>query len=93
MYYDFRPYVSKSKLDEYDNRFLSKKVIDEKFAVSFFDKYLDLEKYAKKPKKLHDALLINYLMIEVPDVGFKNTILYKKYIGREKTYQKRLSKG
>ncbi len=89
-----RPYVAKSMLDEYDEKFLSRRVIDEKFAVSFFfEKYLDLEKCAKKPKKPHDALLFNYLLIEVPNVGFKNTILYKKYIGREKTYQRRKSKG
>ena len=84
LYKAFRPYVEEKMLSSYDNSFLGKKIIDEKFICDLLRKYIDLNNCSRNLKKNHDILIINYALIELPSVGLQYTKLFKDYLKKEK---------
>jgi len=85
-------YVPNRKKKEYTDEFNSRKTLNTKFALSFFPKYIDFEKWSKNPKDPYDTLLINYWMIEVPVIGLKYSNLLGSYSRGNRILNKRLKK-
>jgi hypothetical protein len=69
LYEGLRCYVPKSKKEEYDQVFASRKTFNSKFITEFFPKYVNFKYWIKKPKNEEDILLLNYFVIEVPVLG------------------------
>lgn len=90
LFIGLREYVSKKRLVEYEKEYWDRKTYDRKFADRFFPKYIDFDKWAKKPKNSIDILLLNYWIFEVPEVGLTNTRLLKDYTRGINKMQKRL---
>lgn len=80
LYRGFRPYVSKAKLEYYDNEFLSKKRYSSKFIMEVFPKYVNYDLWISKPKEKRDTYLFNYYFVEVPVCGLVYTPLLRRYI-------------
>ncbi len=83
-------YVPNRKKKEYTDEFNSRKTFNTKFALNFFPKYIDFEKWSKNPKNPYDILLINYWMIEVPLIGLKYSNLLGSYDRGNRILNKRL---
>ncbi|MFX0555814.1 hypothetical protein ACOCEA_03405 [Maribacter sp. CXY002] len=80
LYQGFRPYISKAKLEKYDEEFNSKKMYTSKFVLNFFPKYVNEKVWMKKPKERRDTYLFNYFFIEVPVIGLKHSKLLSGYM-------------
>ena len=91
-YMGFRPYVAMESIELYDNSFFHRKSHNLKFALSFFNKYLDLEVIGNDLKHPYDIFLINYWLYEVPDTGLKTTKLLKKYTNGRKKYIEKITR-
>ncbi|MDP3946512.1 MAG: hypothetical protein Q8Q51_11520 [Lutibacter sp.] len=85
-------YVPNRKKKEYSDEFYSRKTFNTKFALKFFPKYIDFEKWSKNPKDPYDILLINYWMIEVPVIGLKYSNLLGSYTRGNRILNRRLKK-
>lgn len=72
-------YVPEERLIDYQTRYASRKSHNTKFALSFFPKYIDFEKAIKNPFSPYDALLLNYWIIEVPNIGLRGSKLLWDY--------------
>ena len=83
-------YVANRNKKSYREEFAKRKTYNTKFALEFFPKYVDFEKWSKNPKDPYDILLINYWMIEVPVVGLKYTNLFGSYSRGNRLLNKRL---
>ncbi len=91
LYIGLLDYVPNKHKKEYVEEFTSRKSYNTKFALKFFPKYIDFEKWSKKPKKPYDINLINYWIYEVPEVGLSYTHLLSGYFnGNNKYLLKRL---
>lgn len=60
LYLGLLNYVPNKRRKDYTDEFTSRKSYNTKFALKFFPKYIDFEKWSKKPKKPYDINLINY---------------------------------
>ncbi|UMB59221.1 hypothetical protein MHL31_09020 [Lutibacter sp. A80] len=90
LYNGLYPYVANRNKKAYREEFEKRKTFNTKFALEFFPKYIDFEKWSKNPKDPYDMLLINYWMIEVPIVGLKYTNLYGSYLNGNRILNKHL---
>jgi hypothetical protein len=79
LYVGLMPYVANRNKRKYKDEYTSRKTHTTKFALQFFPKYINFDKWVKEPKQPYDILLINYWLIEVPTNGFKNSTLIKDY--------------
>jgi len=79
LYNGLMPYVANRNKKKYKEEFESRKLYTKKFAMQFFPKYINFEKWVKQPKKPYDILLINYWLIEVPVNGIKYSSLISDY--------------
>jgi hypothetical protein len=86
LYIGLLDYVPNKHKKEYVEEFTSRKSYNTKFALKFFPKYIDFEKWSKKPKKPYDINLINYWIYEVPEVGLKYTSLFCGYFMENNQY-------
>ncbi|WP_282031714.1 hypothetical protein [Winogradskyella eximia] len=77
LYYGLMPYVANRNKQNYKDEFNSRKTHNQKFALQFFPKYINFDKWIKQPKQPYDILLLNYWIIEVPVKG----VTYSKLIG------------
>lgn len=86
LYLGLLDYVPNRRKKEYTDEYTSRKSYNTKFALRFFPKYIDFEKWSKKPKKPFDINLINYWIYEVPEVGLKYTPLLGGYFNENNEY-------
>ena len=86
------PYVANRNKKAYRVEFEKRKTFNTKFALEFFPKYIDFEKWSKNPKDPYDILLINYWMIEVPVIGLKYSNLLGSYTRGNRILNRRLKK-
>ncbi len=86
LYIGLLDYVPNKHKKEYVEEFTSRKSYNKKFALRFFPKYIDFEKWSKKPKKPYDINLINYWIYEVPEIGLKYTSLFCGYFNENNEY-------
>lgn len=86
-------YVPNRKKKDFREEFRSRKSFTTKFALDFFPRYIDFEKWSKNPKKPYDIILINYWMFEVPDIGLKSSELFFSYIIGNRIIDQRLNKN
>jgi hypothetical protein len=86
LYLGLLNYVPNKRRKDYTDEFTSRKSYNTKFALKFFPKYIDFEKWSKKPKKPYDINLINYWIYEVPEVGLRYTPLLGGYINGNNKY-------
>ncbi|WP_418636855.1 hypothetical protein [Winogradskyella sp.] len=92
LYEGLYDYVPNRKKKEYRNEFNSRKSYTSKFALDFFPRFIDFEKWSKNPKDQYDIILINYWMIEVPISGLKSSQLFASYNRGNKIINWRLKK-
>lgn len=92
LYVGLYDYVANRNKKAYREEFNSRKTFSTKFALEFFPKYIDFEKWSKKPKDPYDMLLINYWMIEVPVIGLKYSNLLGSYSRGNRILNRRLKK-
>ena len=92
LYEGLYDYVPNSKKKEYRSEFNSRKSYTSKFALDFFPRFIDFEKWSKNPKDQYDIILINYWMIEVPIIGLKSSQLFASYNRGNKIINWRLKK-
>lgn len=85
-------YVANRNKKAYREEFNKRKTYNTKFALEFFPKYIDFEKWSKNPKDPYDIVLINYWMIEVPVVGLRYTNLFGSYTRGNSVISRRLKK-
>jgi hypothetical protein len=83
-------YVPNRNKKKFRDEFVGKKRYTSKFLLAVFPKYIDFEKWSKNPKNEYDIILINYWLIEVPNVGLKRTQLFNSYNGANKIINKRI---
>tara|TARA_R110001632_G_scaffold6324_5_gene25856 strand:+ start:37733 stop:38110 length:378 start_codon:yes stop_codon:yes gene_type:complete len=83
-------YVPNRNKKKFRDEFVGKKRYSSKFVLAVFPKYIDFEKWVKNPKDIHDIILINYWLIEVPNVGLKRTALFNSYSDRNKILNKQI---
>lgn len=86
LYIGFMPYVANRNIRKYKEEFTNRKTYTRKFALEFFNKYINFDKWVKEPKKPYDILLINYWIIEVPVNGIKYSSLIKDYEWQRNKY-------
>jgi hypothetical protein len=79
LYTGFRPYVSRKKLADYDNVFLSRKVHTVKFMTEFINKYVNLKYYYKHPKDQKDGFLFNFFQFDFTQRNSKTTKALKEF--------------
>ena len=87
-------YVPRSKQKNYHTEFCKQRRFNSKFVLEFFPKYINFERWAKKPKHEYDALLFNYWLTEVCTYGLNglkgSTMINEYNLGRNRIINKRL---
>lgn len=92
LYEGLYDYVPNRKKKDYRNEFNNRNRYTSKFALDFFPRFIDFEKWSKNPKHEYDIILINYWLIEVPNIGLKSSQLFTSYIRGNKIINWRLKK-
>jgi hypothetical protein len=85
LYEGFRPYVPKKKIANYDNDFLSRKVLIIKYVTGLINKYVNLKYYTKHPKDPKDGYLFNFFLLDFSQRHSKTAKALKEFRNTQRT--------